>query len=98
MVILRNKFMMNKKGMCIAMPQGDKAPMLALTADQFPEIKDWKVGEVYKLEIEVVVKSKAEGQEYSFDVGNKGLIRMSFDIKSIQCDSESEDNSETEND
>ena len=81
----------DKKGMCIAMPQGDKAPLMILTADQFPEIKDWKVGEVYKLEIEVKARSKAEGQEYSFDTANKGLVRMSFDITSIQCDSAQED-------
>lgn len=76
------------KGMKKMMPGGSQAPMLSINSDQFPEIKDWKVGETYELAVEVKMTSKHEGQEYTFDKANAGLVRASFDIKSVQTDEE----------
>ncbi len=102
MVLLRSrvrkhfKYMMaNKKGMKIMMPGAEKNPRIELTSDQYPDIKDWEVGKTYTVEVELKAKHKEEGQKYSFDVGNKGQTRMSFEVISVKEDSAEEDKAES---
>lgn len=73
------------------MPGGNAAPEFRLTSVQFPEIKDWEVGKTYKLEVEIKVRGKTEGQQYAFDSGNKDLTTMAFDVTSIKCEPEEDD-------
>lgn len=51
------------------------APSFSVMSEQMPEIKDWKVGEKYRLMIEVEQKAMTK-----IDVDGKSSIEARFDI------------------
>lgn len=62
-------------------------PRLRLEHEFFPEVKDWKVGETYKIELEV----KMTGLSIS-----KFSNDSEFDITGYEVESDDEENSENE--
>lgn len=65
---------------------GDSRPTFSLTVDQLPEIKNWKVGNKYKMVIEVEQTSMAK-QEYMKDQP----LTARFRITKVASEDEDED-------
>ena len=60
----------------LEMPKETKYyPGLSLSSEDLPVIKDWKVGETYKLEVEIKEKSMREDE--------KKKVHADFDIRKI---------------
>ena len=61
-------------------------PTLRLSTDELPEIKKWKVGDTYKLIVEVEQKSMRQGNEYELETdGDEGKVSATFEIKSVKA-------------
>jgi hypothetical protein len=52
-------------------------PRISLSSKDLPEIKDWKVGETYRLS-EVIMKQR------SAHAGHHGVIEAEFEVESVK--------------
>jgi len=68
-------------------------PNFYLSSDTLPEIKDWEVGEEYKIVMTVEQKSKSMHSE-----GREEKYNADFDIKKIGCMKNNEGEEENEED
>lgn len=59
---------------------------LNITEKDLKQIKDWKVGSKYVLQIEVELKTLSQGEYYGTEIGAKQeeVISGSFEIESVQ--------------
>lgn len=61
--------------------------ILHLDEGDIPEIKDWKVGEEYEVELKVkMVKASAKGDMGPYDDSDKGKIHGEFEVIKAKCD------------
>jgi hypothetical protein len=81
---------MAKKVNRLAFLKGVERPMLRLTSDVVPEIKDWKPGNKYRFYIEVEETAMEVGSEWDPNVP-KDLVRASFVVESLAVDNEDEE-------
>lgn len=61
-------------------------PTFRLGDDDLPELKDMEVGKSYTLVMEVEVKSKSQGSEWSEGDTTDKTIRASFKVISVGCE------------
>lgn len=61
-------------------------PTFRLGDDDLPELKTMEVGKKYTLEMEVVVKSKAQGNEWGGEAETDKTIRATFKITKVGVD------------
>ena len=66
-------------------PEMKELPSLHLSSEDLPELKDWKVGGSYKLELTVEQTSLSKGDYDYIRSGSKGKLRASFKIKSVKA-------------
>lgn len=69
----------------------DPRPSFCLTESVFPQIKDWKVGEKYKLEVEV----EQVGSRIDDYGDNKGKMVADFKISGIMVDADADEKGES---
>lgn len=83
--------MVNKKGVRVEMDEKKLSEavegkevypsILCLDEDDLAEIKDWKVGDTYKVELEVkMVKASAKGDMGPMDDSDKKQIHAEFEV------------------
>lgn len=59
-------------------------PLILLTSENYSKIKDWEVGGIYRLSLEVKQKSKNEREN--------SVVRSEFEILKIEGEEKKEDN------
>ena len=69
---------------------GKVYPSITLNEKQCPFIKEWKIGGVYKVEIEIV----ETGQRAAEDWDNVNAVHHTYDITKVGCDEGSNDEKE----
>jgi len=63
-------------------------PTFRLGDDDLPELADMEVGKKYTLVMEVEVKSKSQGSEWSEGDTTDKSIRATFKVMSVGCESD----------
>src|SRR5690554_3728151 len=59
-------------------------PTLRLTEDELPEIKDWKVGKVYKIELTVKQIEMRQGSEFESQDKESKKTHAVFEVQSAK--------------
>lgn len=72
-------------------------PSIQLNSEQLAEVKDWVIGEQYKLEVTVELTGKRQPDNWEIEEGSRGQLPKdsqigSFNIIDVTCDC---DNDET---
>ena len=70
-----------------AIKQSRMMPTITLTDKDLPEIKDWKVGQVYHLEIDAEMVRTSKGSLYSEDSSGH---EASFKVKKVYTEEQEE--------
>lgn len=69
-------------------------PTFRLGDDDLPNLKTMEVGKKYKIEMEVEVMSKEQGNSYNQNETDKS-IRATFKVMKVGCDMDGDDKKET---